>query len=287
MAVPSSETTVSTLTRASGLLKNAVRHILPKAVAYRLASMLASWRRLRFPKRIVEHSYCGTTLRVNVCDAMAEGWYDHDWVDVMTEINVLKGSKLRDGAKVFDIGAHQAVVALLLSKIVGDAGSVLAIEADPWNAEMAERNRLLNDVNNLIVLCSAAAEADSVPQHVAAAGLDRVFDWSQKNVRFRSLDSLAREYGIPDVVYVDVDGFEVAVLKGASSILSSPADWFVEIHVGSGLENEGGSWQEVMAFFPTERYRLLMASDDHNEFVAFDRSSELLHQRFYLLALSK
>ncbi len=62
---------------------------------------------------------------------MAEGWYDHDWVDVMNEITLLRKSRLKVGARVFDIGAHQAVVALLLSRTVGPTGEVIAVEADP------------------------------------------------------------------------------------------------------------------------------------------------------------
>ncbi len=152
---------------------------------------------------------------------------------------------------------------------------------------MAEQNRILNEATNLQILHAAAAEADAVPNHSSLHGLDRVFEWSQKNINFRSLNSLAEEYGMPDVVYIDVDGFEIAVLLGASLILSTSADWFIEIHVGCGLENERGNWQGVMSFFPEDRYRLLIASDDHIQFIPFDKDSNLLKHRYYLLALSR
>ena len=70
---------------------------------------------------------------------MGAGWYDHDWPE-LPEIALLKQHGLRPGARVFDIGAHQGVVALMLSKTVGPEGFVLAVEASAgklpsWRAE--------------------------------------------------------------------------------------------------------------------------------------------------------
>lgn len=265
-------------------MKAWLRKLLPKSLAYRLASLLAAWRRRAFPEKIVQHNYCGQPLTLQIADAMAQGWYDHDWVDVMIEIEELKKRKLRPGAKVFDIGAHQGVVALLLSRAIGPDGVVVAVEADPWNAKAAEINRKLNKVANIRVLNAAAGETDGIPDHEAREGLDRVFDWSQKDVGFLCLDTLAKQYGYPDVVYVDVDGFETAVLQGARSILATDADWFVEVHVGCGLENEGSTWQEVLSFFPADSYSRLIASDKQLGFVPFCDTSPLLTDRFYLLA---
>jgi tRNA A58 N-methylase Trm61 len=56
----------------------------------------------------------------------------------------LAGSRLKAGARVFDLGAHQAVVALMLSQLVGHEGEVIALEAERHNFEVAERNRKLN-----------------------------------------------------------------------------------------------------------------------------------------------
>lgn len=147
---------------------------------------------------------------------MAQGWCDHDWVDMMIEIEELKQRKLKPGAKVFDIGAHQGVVVLLLSRAIGPDGVVVAVEADPWNARAAEINRKLNKAANVRVLHAAAGETDTMPDHKPREGLDRVFDWSQKEVGFLCLDTLAKQHGFPEVVYVDVDGFETAVLRGAA-----------------------------------------------------------------------
>jgi hypothetical protein len=65
---------------------------------------------------------------------------------------------------------------------------------------------------------------------------------------------LARRFGRPDVVYVDVEGYECRVLAGATATRASAADWFVEVRVRYSLEAAGGSADEALAFFPAERY---------------------------------
>ncbi len=57
-------------------------------------------------------------MTVSLEDGLAQGWYDYDWPEV-PEITLLGKNSLKPGAKVFDIGAHQGVVALMLAKIVG------------------------------------------------------------------------------------------------------------------------------------------------------------------------
>ena len=75
----------------------------------------------RFKKKVVEHSYCGEKLRVSIEDGLGQGWYDRDW-GMMREIGLLTRSRLKSGALVFDLGAHQGVVAMILARKVGQNG---------------------------------------------------------------------------------------------------------------------------------------------------------------------
>jgi hypothetical protein len=76
-----------------------------------------------FRPRVVEHRYGDSVLRVYLADSVAQAWYDHDWSEAdMPEIAALRTSRLREGALVFDIGAHQGVVALMLAREVGPTG---------------------------------------------------------------------------------------------------------------------------------------------------------------------
>lgn len=267
------------------IIKSLIRLILPETLAHRLANWIRARRRKKFRAYVAEHNYCGEKLRIHIEDAMAAAWYDHDWQDEFREIHLLKQSKLKSGARVFDIGAHQGVVALIFSRLVGQHGTVVAVEADPWNAAQAAKNQQTNQATNLRVINAVAGPTDKLPSVGPSTDRGLIQEWSLDNVSFRSVDSLGSELGAPDVVYVDVDGYELDVLAGAEGTLASHADWFVEVHVGCGLEANGGSWQQVLAVFPEESYVRLIASENQQDFLPFDAKSKLLGERFFLLAL--
>ena len=269
------------------VLKSLIRLILPEFLSHRLANWIRARRRTKFSPYVAEHSYCGESLKVHIGDPMAKCWYDRDWVDEFQEILMLKQFQLKSGATVFDIGAHQGVVALIFSRLVGQNGKVLAVEGDQWNARQATKNQETNQATNLRVINAAVGSVDQIPPKRQSSETSLVRQWSLDNVPFRSVDSLAAEYGLPNLVYVDVDGFELDVLAGASETLASDADWFVEVHVGCGLESNGGSWQDVLAVFFKESHELFIASEKHPKFVSFDARSDTLLERFFLVAIRR
>lgn len=201
-----------------------------------------------YAPRVVEHVYGGVDLRVALEDPLGEGWYDHDW-PVVPEIAFLAERCLRSGARVFDLGAHQGVVALMLAKAVGAQGGVVALEAVPHNAQVAKRNCALNGASNVHVVNAAVASTSGVAfvptelnAHVrpnGGAGL--------AEVPAVTVDELADRHGTPDVILIDVEGGELAALQGAQRTLRhGHCAWLVEVHVGEGLEDAGGSASQVL-----------------------------------------
>jgi FkbM family methyltransferase len=61
-----------------------------------------------------------------------------------------------DGDIVVDVGAHAGHYTVISSKRVGSKGKVVAIEADPTNFEILNRNIQLNGLTNIISLNYAA-----------------------------------------------------------------------------------------------------------------------------------
>ena len=223
---------------------------------------------------------------------MAEEWYDHDW-PMTPELERLRESRLGAGARVFDLGAHQGVVALILSRVVGAAGQVVAVEAERHNFEVAVRNRDLNRAPNTELLHAAAGASDGslyfrggFNGNVARRG--RV---GLARVPAVSVDGLARRYGAPDVVFIDVEGYELEVLRGAArTIAGGRTDFFVEVHAGVGLESLGGSPRSVLAQLDRKRFQLLVTpaggEREQYAFHALDEQSAPPAGRFFLIALA-
>ena len=112
-----------------------------------------------YPRRVVEHRYGDETLRVELADGLAAGWYDHDW-EPLPELAVLARHRLRPGARVFDVGAHQGDVGLMLGRRVGASGQVIVVEPNPHNFAMCGRNVALNAMPWVIPHHAAVAEVE-------------------------------------------------------------------------------------------------------------------------------
>jgi FkbM family methyltransferase len=266
-------------------MKQVLKAIIPNPLWYRLRLLRLNFTQASYTRRRVRHAYGGYELEVELIDPMGAGWYDHDWPE-LHEIALLKQHALQPGARVFDIGAHQCVVAMMLAKTVGPQGFVLAVEASPENYNAGEQNRKLNDIENCQILHGAgAAQSGSLIFNRGTNGQvdDGTGEWGQVKVDAYSVDDLATRFGTPDVLFIDVEGFECELLQGAQKTLAARPDCFVEVHVNAGLEKFGGSVAKVFSLFPAG-YQFLAAAPD-KPFAALKPDDAVLLDRFFLVAI--
>jgi FkbM family methyltransferase len=130
---------------------------------------------------------------------------------------------IKPGWVVFDIGAHAGFYSLLAARRVGPDGRVYAFDPLPINVANLMRHIELNHLANIHVFPVAVSDRsgiiemspgdDSYSAHVAPGGgitVDAV-----------ALDdlSMAGRIGEPNLVKVDAEGAELAVLQGARGLL--------------------------------------------------------------------
>ncbi len=243
-----------------------------------------------YPRRVVEHRYGDATFRVELADGLAAGWYDHDW-EPLPELAVLARHRLRPGARVFDVGAHQGVVGLMLGRRVGASGQVIVVEPNPHNFAMCGRNVALNAMPWVIPHHAAVAEVEGTIRfngglNGAAAAIS---DYGGvTDVPAVTLDALTARYGPPDVVFLDVEGYEARALACATATFAARPDWFVEVHVGCGLERAGDSADDILAHFPAADFERFVHADGDPEAVPFDAApADKFRTRFFLTALAR
>jgi FkbM family methyltransferase len=143
------------------------------------------------------------------------------------------GQVLEPGHVFFDVGAHAGYFTLLGSWEVGETGRVVAFEPVPYNAAAIERQMALNVLSNVrlerCALSDSTGEARlAVPRNLANARLDgfavaRPHTSAETviTVATVSLDDYVERSDLrPDVLKVDVEGAELAVLSGARQLLT-------------------------------------------------------------------
>lgn len=245
----------------------------------------------RYPSRDVRHSYAGFELNVALRDPLAEGWYDHDW-SAQAELDLLSSrGRLGEGATVIDIGAHQGVVGLLCAARVG-GGKVIAVEAEPHNVRVARLNAQMNPGLRLDVVHAAI---DARPGTLwFSEGLNGTVlpggHAGKVEVPAVTVDELAMRHGHPDVILVDVEGFEGRALEGATAVLNAgTTDFFVEVHDAETIGRNGWCGRDIVARLEEAGGEILVApaydGPIESQFRAVVRASVDWDKRFYCVAL--
>lgn len=279
-----------------GQIKHVAERVLPAPVVRRARVALFDLRRRRYPKRIVEHTFAGVRHQVLIASSYGER-YDADYPQ-LAEIAWLAQGRLRPGATVLNLGASYGVVAMMLGDIVGPGGKVIALEAHPADAATLARNRELNGMTQLEGLHAAVArETGTIAFGAHGSVDDGTHRWGQMAVPAYSIDTLAERYGTPDVVFIDVEGYELQALRGAPATLAAGPEWFVEIHAPAQLAAYGGTVRNVLDLLTGAGYDVWTMPDAGFELgtdglprargraTPLDETSEALFEdRFFALA---
>ena len=215
---------------------------------FRVAS--AVLRRLRPPHQIVgQRMRGGLRVALDLGDrtqgiAYLTRRYDPELVDFIA-------GRLPPGGTFVDVGAHVGLISLAVARRRPDA-HVFGFEPCPANARSWLTNRELNSLANAELTQSAVADrpgrmafhedADSAAGYLAQEGA--------VEVDVTTLDRFTSERGIAriDVLKIDTEGGEIAVLGGAASLLAGRSVTTVVCELNAEhLARHGQRGEQVMA----------------------------------------
>lgn len=256
-------------------MKGLVKWLLRRALYFRLAhfplSEATALRWVEFMKRwpaiFAEVPFrrdvrlpAGFTVRVGLVDVIERNLLLHGcWDESIREAVELN---LAPGATFVDVGANIGYFSLLASKLVGDAGTVLAIEPSHVNLSRLAEHLWKNASGNVLVASIAAGNGHALPtinfptfNNAGAATLRPGHSVQGNRVMQAPLDEIFAAQGIrPDLVKLDVEGFELEALKGMRDSLARYAPVVICELTESFLRELGQSASELLAFMEALGY---------------------------------
>lgn len=188
------------------------------------------------------------------------------------------GRRLRPGDVFVDVGANIGYFSLYASSLVGDGGSVVAVEASPGIFKRLEETLALNGLGNVRAVNIAASDEDSVVKvyrapaanigmttivrdrlkrgeyecEVKAAGLGQIL----------SEDELRRAR----IIKVDVEGAEWGVAKGLVPLLNrcrNDVEIVMEVSLGLGSAEERQG-QAIIEMFKAAGFHAYSLDNDYS-----------------------
>lgn len=172
-------------------------------------------------------------------------------------VSVLK-KHITSGMVAYDVGANAGYMTLVMAKLVTPEGQIHSFEPDPKNLRALELNLQTNRVVNGVVCPKAVTTSSgsvtfatfeySLVGHIA--GNTTPDDAVLLDVPSVSIDDwiYRHDHAPPHFMKIDVEGAEVDVLQGASSVLSHIRP-IVLCEVRAGRD-----WEQVKQLMESHRY---------------------------------
>jgi FkbM family methyltransferase len=180
------------------------------------------------------------------------GWMGRD------EANLLR-RLVRPGMQVVDVGANVGLYSLLLARLVGGSGSVLAFEPEPNLFAILCENCASNDATNVIPFqCALGRESRMASFHRSAfnSGDNRLDQSSVGHepveVKVEPFDDLQPD-SKPDFVKIDVQGHELAALWGMERALAASPKVRVLFEFAPAALRRAGTPPDLLLEFFRER----------------------------------
>ena len=207
----------------------------------------------------------GTRYHVDTASYLE--WYVFVHGGYESRLRQLMTERVRPGDHVLDCGANVGLHTCALARRVGPLGRVVAVEPVDELAERLERNAELNGLANVeVVRAGVSSEAGRARMFVPPPGAtnqgeaslhDRGNGGIERDIAVTTVDTLVDERRLDRLrlVKVDVEGHEVAVLRGARTTLRGLRPVVVFEYDPEAWRAAGARWDAAAAALREHRYR--------------------------------
>ncbi len=225
-----------------------------------------AWQEVLLPssRLATAHLDPGFCLRCDLADPEQRKIYFFQEYHERYEARLIQ-TALKSGDSFWDVGANIGYFALLAATVVGPQGCVVAFEPGPRAFQELQENIAINNFGQVVAVPLAASDqVGSARLYLAKDQADtgaNLFqggerrDWEE--VRTIPLDIFWQQnpYPPPHFLKVDVEGAELAVLRGAATLLRDHAPLLLLEMEDKTLGPAGVSKQDIADFLAPLGYQ--------------------------------
>jgi len=246
------------------LLANQTQGKLPDSVIGRLAPNNYQYK----PGSIRIATRNGITFRFDLNDMV--DWFNYFGFKELERDNLFKA--LKPGDVVIDVGANMGEFSLKVSQLVGERGKVISFEPDPVNFQRLQTNFSLNpelaariEVHN-VGLGEFPGTVNLSVVNESNRGMNRVVKdaLNFNSITINTLDNIVLSGQLTklDWIKIDVEGFEMNVLKGAEqAILQFKPSLFIELD-DKNLREQNSSASDLVNWLTERGYIVTIAQSN-------------------------
>ncbi|MEK7076860.1 MAG: FkbM family methyltransferase [Patescibacteria group bacterium] len=194
------------------------------------------------------------------------GYYEKWVIDVMKKL-------IPQGGVAVDAGANIGTHALIMAKLAGSGGRVLAFDPDPKSIERLTRNIALNNLTNTKVFglglfdkpgtLKLFSYSDEMSDQ-GTASFYKLPKLQERETRaeVKTLDEVLEneQVGRLDLVKIDTRGSDFPIIKGAAKSIDRFRPCMIFEYNRDNWSNSGSEWKDARDFFDSRNYVLYVVS---------------------------
>jgi FkbM family methyltransferase len=255
-----------------------LRRMVPRQVRRVARSLISAYRnRKTIEPYWIDVEQQGAKIRFLVANVDGEAWYGPYAKIENREMTFLNEKILRPGMKVVEVGAHQGFTAALIARWIGPTGSVFTFEPLQQNCDVAKQVFAENAMDNVKLTRAAVGEEQGsvfIGSTTTNPNVQNSGFLGEACPLVRLDDEIE---GAVDLLKIDVEGYELHVLRGAKRLLETKPHLQIEVHPGP-IVDFGGTVEGLFDLIDVSAYDFwIQAESTITEPQPFSPGDPLIH----------
>ena len=273
-------------------MSSKVDSIIGTDLKERLKKILFRYKNRNFKPYVIDRKLYDTDFKFYVANQDGQSWYAESSEQILKEegqwiwkeVEFVKKFICSEGDIVIECGGHHGLTAVVMAKWVGNNGHLYSFEPNPDNVAIIQKNIEINESNNVTIIPKAVGAAEGKILISHSSSNSYILKGKEHNgieVPVVTLDDFINLK--PTVIKIDVEGFEIEVLKGAKQILKTLPKLVIELHPDM-ISRYGSTIEELLSLID-ERYKLWVQWDTLKDPIPYDRNAPI-NNRAHIFAIA-